>query len=42
MMAEGQRRVSPSSWCEMAGYTSPAEGECNSIEDGSKKKRRKF
>ena len=26
----------------MAGCTSLAEGECNSIEDGSKKKKRKF
>jgi hypothetical protein len=26
----------------MAGCMSPAKGECNGIEDGSKKKRRKF
>jgi hypothetical protein len=41
IMAEGRRRVSFHGGT-VAACTSPAEGECNSIDEGSKEKRRKF
>jgi hypothetical protein len=41
MMAKGRRRVSFHG-CAVSGCTSPAEGECNRIDEGSKEKRRKF